>query len=145
MINFHHLEKSRSQWVLWLLEELGEKYKLKVYPRDRKTLLALPELKQIHPLGKSPVITDGKLTIAELTATLEYLADAYGAMAEGSHKPVTGTPDHLGRHPDVFSGDHGTGARCRIQTVSPPAGLCTTDRDTTGLPARDCQGWPGAA
>ncbi len=94
MIIVHHLEKSRSQRVLWLLEELGLPYELKVYRRDSKTMLAPPELKQIHPLGKSPVITDGALTIAESGAILEYLVDSYGAQAPaglGPLKPAPGT------------------------------------------------------
>ncbi|HZF81492.1 MAG TPA: glutathione S-transferase N-terminal domain-containing protein, partial [Rubrivivax sp.] len=57
-ITLHHLENSRSQRVLWLLEELGLQYELKLYKRDRKTSFAPPELKQVHPLGKSPVITE---------------------------------------------------------------------------------------
>ena len=61
----HHLNNSRSQRVLWLLEELGVTYEIKKYFRDKKTMLAPPELKQVHPLGKSPVITDGSDTIAE--------------------------------------------------------------------------------
>ena len=65
MITVHHLETSRSQRVLWLLEELGVPYKIKMYQRDPKTKLAPAALKKVHPLGKSPVITDGKETIAE--------------------------------------------------------------------------------
>ena len=97
MLTVHHLEKSRSQRVLWLLEELGIPYALKVYPRDRKTMLAPAELKAVHPLGKSPVITDGDLTIAESAAILEYLFETYGdkAPAElGVLKPLAGTPAH---------------------------------------------------
>jgi len=62
MIIVHHLNNSRSQRVLWLLEELGIEYEIKRYQRDQKTMLAPPELRQVHPLGKSPVITDGGLT-----------------------------------------------------------------------------------
>ena len=61
----HHLENSRSQRVLWLLEELGVPYEVKRYLRDKKTMLAPPELRAIHPLGKSPVVTDGDNTLAE--------------------------------------------------------------------------------
>ena len=70
MITVHHLETSRSQRVLWLLEELGIPYELKVYRRDKATRLAPPELKNIHPLGKSPVITDGSEVIAESGAII---------------------------------------------------------------------------
>lgn len=70
MITVHHLETSRSQRVLWLLEELGVPYELKLYKRHPVTRLAPPELKQIHPLGKSPVITDGELVVAESAAIL---------------------------------------------------------------------------
>ncbi|MBP7081326.1 MAG: glutathione S-transferase [Rhodocyclaceae bacterium] len=97
MITVHHLEKSRSQRVLWLLEELALPYTLKVYKRDAKSMLAPPELKAVHPLGKSPVITDGDLTIAESGAILEYLADTYGdhAPAELSPmRPAAGTAEH---------------------------------------------------
>src|SRR6185312_727431 len=65
MLTVHHLNNSRSQRVLWLLEELEVPYEIVKYERDRKTMLAPPELQKIHPLGKSPVITDGALTIAE--------------------------------------------------------------------------------
>lgn len=74
MITVHHLETSRSQRVLWLLEELGLPYELVTYPRDERTKLAPPELKRIHPLGKSPVLTDGDVVVAESAAILEYLA-----------------------------------------------------------------------
>ena len=91
MITVHHLNNSRSQRVLWLLEELGLPYEIKPYQRDAKTSLAPPELRQVHPLGKSPVITDGGLTVAESGAILEYLVDRYG---QGRLKP-TGEQDLL--------------------------------------------------
>lgn len=75
MITVHHLENSRSQRVLWLLEELGLPYEIRRYERDKKTMLAPPELKQVHPLGKSPVIEDGGLVVAETGAIIEYLVD----------------------------------------------------------------------
>jgi glutathione S-transferase len=90
LIVVHHLENSRSQRVLWLLEELGLKYEVKRYARDPKTMLAPPELKQVHPLGKSPVITDGDITVAESGAIIEYLLDTYG---EGRLRPPPGTPE----------------------------------------------------
>ena len=99
MITVHHLETSRSQRVLWLLEELGLPYELKVYRRHPVTRLAPPELKRIHPLGKSPVITDGDLVVAESAAILEYLVERYGAQAP-AHSDVAhlwtdpGTPEH---------------------------------------------------
>ena len=83
MIIVHHLEMSRSQRVLWLLEELGLPYEIRHYPRDPKTRLAPPELKRVHPLGKSPVISDGELVLAESGAILEYLAETYNAGAQG--------------------------------------------------------------
>ena len=97
MITVHHLETSRSQRVLWLLEELGIDYKIKRYQRDSKTKLAPAALKKIHPLGKSPVITDGKETIAESGAILEYLVESYGDHASGDLaqlQPAVGTPAH---------------------------------------------------
>ena len=96
MLIVHHLEKSRSQRILWLLEELGIPYELKFYERDPKTKLAPPALKAIHPLGKSPVITDGKVTVAESGAILEYLAEKYGHGVEGdlAHlEPAKGTAE----------------------------------------------------
>ena len=78
MIVVHHLNNSRSQRVLWLLEELGVPYEIKHYARDAKTMLAPPALKAVHPLGKSPVITDGAVTVAESGAILEYLVEKYG-------------------------------------------------------------------
>ena len=73
MITVHHLDNSRSQRVLWLLEELSLPYEIKFYKRDPQTLLAPPELRRVHPLGKSPVITDGDITVAESGAIIEYL------------------------------------------------------------------------
>jgi glutathione S-transferase len=90
MIIVHHLENSRSQRVLWMLEELGLDYQIKRYERDRKTMLAPPELKRIHPLGKSPVIedldADGGRIVAETGAIVEYLVET----ADGK----LGTPAH---------------------------------------------------
>ncbi|SHM06678.1 glutathione S-transferase [Phytopseudomonas punonensis] len=78
MITVHHLNNSRSQRILWLLEELGVEYQIKRYERDPQTLLAPPELRAVHPLGKSPVVTDGELTLAESGAIIDYLANRYG-------------------------------------------------------------------
>ena len=91
MITVHHLNNSRSQRVLWLLEELGLPYEVKRYERDAKTSLAPPELRQVHPLGKSPVITDDGRVVAESGAIVEYLVDRYG---NGRFKP-TGEQDLL--------------------------------------------------
>lgn len=92
MITVHHLENSRSQRILWLLEELGLEYELKRYARDPETMLAPESLKAVHPLGKSPVVTDGDLTLAESGAIIEYFVDRYG---EGRLKPPQGTPERL--------------------------------------------------
>jgi glutathione S-transferase len=92
MILVHHLNNSRSQRVLWLLEELGLEYEVKRYERDPKTMLAPASLKAIHPLGKSPVITDGGNTLAESGAIVEYLVDRYG---QGRLKPPEGSPERL--------------------------------------------------
>lgn len=78
MITVHHLNNSRSQRILWLLEELGVEYQIKRYERDPKTMLAPPELRTVHPLGKSPVVTDGDLTLAESGAIIDYLANRHG-------------------------------------------------------------------
>ena len=92
MITVHHLNNSRSQRVLWLLEELGLEYEVKRYERDRKTMLAPPSLRAIHPLGKSPVLTDGDQTVAESGAIVEYLLDRYG---NGRLVPPAGSAERL--------------------------------------------------
>ena len=92
MIVVHHLNNSRSQRVLWLLEELQLKYDIKRYERDLKTMLAPDSLREIHPLGKSPVITDDALTLAESGAIIEYLVEHYG---EGRLAPTLVTAERL--------------------------------------------------
>ena len=92
MITVHHLNNSRSQRVLWLLEELGVPYEIVKYQRDAQTMLAPPELVKVHPLGKSPVITDGGVTVAETGAIVEYLLETHGA---GRLRPAAGTPEAL--------------------------------------------------
>jgi glutathione S-transferase len=92
MIIVHHLNNSRSQRVLWLLEELDVPYEIKHYQRDKKTMLAPAELRAVHPLGKSPVITDDSKTIAESGAIVEYVVDTYG---QGRLKPPPGTDEAL--------------------------------------------------
>src|ERR1700679_995332 len=78
MLKVHHLNNSRSQRIVWLMEELGVEYEIVPYQRDATTNLAPPELKSVHPLGKSPVITDGAITIAESGAIVEYAVARYG-------------------------------------------------------------------
>jgi len=91
MITVHHLNNSRSQRVLWLLEELGQPYEIIRYQRDPATMLAPASLKAVHPLGKSPVVvTDEGLTLAESGAIIETLAERYGP---GKLAPVPGTPE----------------------------------------------------
>ncbi len=92
MITVHHLNHSRSQRILWLLEELGLDYEIRRYERDPKTMLAPASLRAVHPLGKSPVITDGDLTIAESGAIVDYLIERYGA---GRLAPAAGTAERL--------------------------------------------------
>ena len=92
MIVVHHLNNSRSQRVLWLLEELGLEYDIKRYERDKKTMLAPPELRKVHPLGKSPVLTDDGLTLAESGAIIEYLVERYG---DGCFAPARELPAYL--------------------------------------------------
>jgi glutathione S-transferase len=91
MLTVHHLNNSRSQRVLWLLEELGVPYEIVRYQRQ-SSMLAPPELRAIHPLGKSPVITDNVNTVAESGAIVEYIIGAYG---EGRLIPPPGTPERL--------------------------------------------------
>lgn len=92
MIQVHHLNNSRSQRILWLLEELGTPYEVVRYQRMAPVPLAPPALKQIHPLGKSPVITDGDVTLAESGAIVEYLLERYG---DGRMRPQAGSPDQV--------------------------------------------------
>ena len=92
MITVHHLNNSRSQRVLWLLEELGLPYEIKPYHRDPKTQLAPPSLRQVHALGKSPVLTEDEVTVAESGAIVEYLVERHGA---GRMVPAVGTPERL--------------------------------------------------
>ncbi|MBE9209193.1 glutathione S-transferase [Nostoc sp. LEGE 06077] len=92
MIIVHHLNNSRSQRVLWLLEELGIEYDIKFYERDSKTMLAPTSLREVHPLGKSPVITDAEVTVAESGAIIEYIVERYG---NGRLIPESGTPERL--------------------------------------------------
>jgi len=92
MITVHHLENSRSQRVLWLLEELGVAYDIRLYKRDPQTMLAPPELLKVHPLGKSPVITDGAVTVAESGAIIEYLVERHGG---ARLVPPIGSDEHL--------------------------------------------------
>ncbi|WNV07341.1 glutathione S-transferase [Tardiphaga sp. 709] len=91
MLTVHHLNNSRSQRVLWLLEELGTPYEIIRYNRQ-PNMLAPPELRAIHPLGKSPVITDNGNTIAESGAIVEYLVKTYG---NGRLIPAANTPERL--------------------------------------------------
>src|ERR1700679_3977895 len=91
MLIVHHLNNSRSQRVLWLLEELGLAYEIKYYQRNAKTMLAPPELRAIHPLGKSPVVTDDGAVLAETGAIIEYLVEKSG----GGLRPAAGTPERL--------------------------------------------------
>jgi glutathione S-transferase len=92
MIVVHHLNNSRSQRVLWLLEELGLAYEIKRYQRDAQTMLAPASLREVHPLGKSPVITDDDRTVAESGAIIEYVVNRYGA---GRLAPAPDSPERL--------------------------------------------------
>lgn len=87
MITVHHLENSRSQRILWMLEELGLPYAIKRYERNKATMLAPPELKTVHPLGKSPVIDDDGVVVAETGAIVEYLVEkADGRLGAPAHR-----------------------------------------------------------
>ena len=93
MLTVHHLNNSRSQRILWLLEELALPYEIVRYQRDAKTMLAPPELRRVHPLGKSPVVTtDDGLTLAESGAIIETVVERYG---QGQLAPAVGTPEAL--------------------------------------------------
>jgi glutathione S-transferase len=90
MLTLHHLNDSRSQRILWLLEELGAPYALKLYQRDAATRLAPPELEAVHPLGKSPVIVDGDVTLAESAAIVDYVIRRHG---RGAMRPAEGSAE----------------------------------------------------
>src|SRR4030081_1098646 len=90
MLTLHHLNDSRSQRILWLLQKLGTRYEIKRYQRDARTRLAPPELAAVHPLGKSPVITDGNVKIAESGAVVDYIIRTYG---KGALMPPPGSAD----------------------------------------------------
>jgi glutathione S-transferase len=91
MLTLHHLNDSRSQRILWLLEELELPYEMKRYQRDARTRLAPLELTQVHPLGKSPVITDGEIKIAESGAIVDYIIRRYG---KGAMMPAPGSAEY---------------------------------------------------
>ncbi len=91
MLTLHHLNDSRSQRILWLLEELGTPHEIKRYQRDAQTRLAPPELKAVHPLGKSPIIVDGDVRIAESGAIVDYIIRRYG---KGAMMPAPGTSEY---------------------------------------------------
>tara|TARA_R110000782_G_scaffold57702_7_gene121021 strand:+ start:1644 stop:2330 length:687 start_codon:yes stop_codon:yes gene_type:complete len=91
MITVHHLENSRSQRILWLLEELEIDYEIRKYKRDPVTSLAPPELAELHPMGKAPVVVDGDIVLAESAAIIEFLVDKYG---QGKLRPEAGTDEH---------------------------------------------------
>ena len=90
MIVVHHLNESRSQRVLWLLEELMLPYEIRHYARDAATRLAPPELKAVHPLGKSPVLEDAGMMLIESGAIVDYLIRRHGG---GRLQPVPNTAD----------------------------------------------------
>src|SRR6202011_2698504 len=91
MLTLHHLNDSRSQRILWLLEELGVPYEMKRYQRDATTPLPPPARPPVHPLGRSPVITDGDVRIAESGAIVDYIIRTYGM---GAMMPTPGSADY---------------------------------------------------
>ena len=92
MIVVHHLEHSRSQRIVWLLEELRQPYEIKRYARNKKTMLAPPELKAVHPLGKAPIVVEDGTTLIESGAIIDYLIDRHGGGT--GLRPVPGTLEH---------------------------------------------------
>lgn len=92
-LTVHHLNESRSQRVLFLLEELGVPYEIRFYQRDAKTMMAPPALKAVHPLGKSPVVTDDGVTLAETGLIIDYLIEHHGG--DGTLRPAADTPDRI--------------------------------------------------
>lgn len=92
MITLHHLEKSQSIRILWLLEELGAPYEIKLYDRDPKTMLAPAEYKAVSPLGTAPVITEDQVTLAETNAIMDYILDRYD---DGRLRPAPGSAERV--------------------------------------------------
>lgn len=92
MITLHHLNKSRSKRIIWLLEEIGQPYDVKAYQRDAESNLAPDSLKQVHPLGKSPVIEEDGVVISESGAIVEYLVDKFAA---DRLAPARGSADYV--------------------------------------------------
>jgi glutathione S-transferase len=135
MITVHHLENSRSQRVLWLLEELGLDYEIKRYERNKTTSLAPPELKAVHPLGKSPVITDDGLVVAETGAIIEYIIDKYAA---GRLVPPAGSTERR-RYTYWMHMAEGTAMPLLVMTESKPARRGSSARSPRRSPARCAQ------
>ena len=119
MITVHHLNDSRSQRILWLLEELDLPYEIKNYQRDAQTRLAPPALKAVHPLGKSPVITDGDITIAESGAIVDYIIRTHG---NGRLQPAP-VRDHEAYHEWLHYAD---GSAMLAATCAPSAAITAT-------------------
>ncbi len=92
MITVHHLENSQSIRILWLLEELGMDYNIKHYERNKRTSLASPEFKKLHPVGTSPIITDGELVLPETNAIIQYILDRVG---DHGLVPEVGSPERI--------------------------------------------------
>lgn len=115
MITVHHLENSRSQRVLWMLEELELPYEVRRYERNAKTMLAPPELKRVHPLGKSPVIEDGNRILAESATILRYLVAKYG---DETHTPPRGTPEFW-QHEELLDYVESSFAEVALRAVLP--------------------------
>ena len=95
MITVHHLQKSRSMRIIWLMEELGLEYDVKIYTRDPVSNLAPPDYKALHPLGKAPVVSDGDLMLAETGAIVEYFMDKY---PDAGLRPEVGAPERQAYH-----------------------------------------------
>lgn len=116
----HHLNNSRSQRILWLLEEIGAPYEIRHYQRDAVTNLAPPELKAVHPLGKSPLLEDDGRVIQESGAIVEYLCERHGGDAL---VPPRGTDDHV-RHLELLHFAEGSAMTLFSQSLCCPPRRC---------------------
>src|SRR5665647_2484659 len=139
MLTLHHLNDSRSQRILWLLEELGIPYEMKRYQRDATTRLAPPELTAVHPLGKSPVISDGDVTIAESGAIVDYIIRHYG---KGAMLPAPGSADYEAYNEWLHYSEGSAMLPLMLNLyVSQSRRLAGADACPAGVPALGRKGW----
>ena len=144
MLTLHHLNNFRSQRILWLLEELGVPYEMKRYQRNPETRLAPPELKAVHPLGKSPIITDGDIRIAESGAIVDYIIRRYGQGKASRMMPAPGSAEYEAYNEWLHYSEGSAMLPLDAEPLRVPAegsrcALASADRQRTGQPSRLCR------